>query len=739
MSRSRECCAQPGPLRTPGRWSAVIPRAAAGAVTGAAARVAATALAAAIFGCALTGTAQAAPPGWGPDRVPHLSGVICTGPAGSAALASWPSAATTAPAYAVAPVVAGPGGVGATQPAVNATAAVALDGPQSTALGYLLGRHGRATDPATVGDVAAAVEEHAGAPADASTAACLASGTGGISRRGADELWAEATRLAGPYTVRLTASSAKLVLGHSAVVTAVVTARSGAPVPGMTVSWDTSEPSARLGRDTAVTDEQGRASATITVQPGSRARAVPVEARAEVPGPPVLMSAPGAVSLVAAGDPRTISGSTQLPVDTTADPSLRLAADRTVVLPGATMHPQLTVSGMRGHSGTATLSVTGPLPIRAKTGCRTYHGGTPHAPSADTVSTPGTAVKGDGTVPGGPLTLARPGCYLVTSRIVTSDAIPQVDRSGGELVVAAAPVYPTITTSGHGVSTAGTLSAKVAVNGDLPATIADVHGTLAGPRMPNDGSCHTATFGSDGTPLSGAVRHGAAVVTTNAAVTAPGCYQFRVSGTIRVPALGTVAWSAPLTATTLVLRPVVSVVGLSASDVSAGGRISATVSVAGTWAQPGAVRLRLRRLPYNWRGCFGRDWTHAQPVGEPGPPLPTNGDGSYTVRSPAVPGEGCWTVVPVLTISANPAIWVPAAGPIDPMTAFTGMPDVAQADALHKPLDAGRDDGLRIVIAALGVLALLGAAVMCTLSMARRDLEADPPAGPGPLIVSPSA
>jgi len=635
--------------------------------------LAVAALSATALGSLLLADASATPPGWGPDHLRYRAGVVCTAPQGEVALASWPSAATGAPAFALGPVTAAADGAHAALPAVDQPATRPFTGAVATTVAALLSRDGTTRDPAVAAQVAGAILAHTASGEGVALAArCLAEQAGGVGA--ATALWTEAAGLAGPYTLRVHLPGTKLVLGEPAPVTAVVTAASGAPVPGMLVSFDAAEAGADLLQAVAVTDEHGIASTSLTVEPGSTLRIVHVRARAEVPGTPITMGAPGRVPLVAAGATRTLTSTGHATVDTTADPRLHTEVDRAVVLPGTAIRPTISVSGMRGHAGTASLSVSGPLPINAHRGCRDYAAGAPRSVSASATDTSRVDVPQDGSFATGPLTLTRPGCYVLSSAIATSNAIPNVHRRGDRALVAVAPVHVTAAPTGQGIAVAGRLTAIASVTGSVPAHLTDVAATLLGPRASDDGSCDGVRFPALGRPLTVTRASGGSRLASRPVITT-GCYEFRVLGTVQIPNLGSVplAWSGPVTATTLVLSPSTSVDGLSTSAVVAGGRLTAVVTVSDTWTQPGDLRLVLRHLSYDWRGCFGRDWTHATTAAETGPLSPTNGDGTYRVQTPAVPSDGCWTVVPVLTLSRNKRISITDTAPIDPMTAFTAL------------------------------------------------------------------
>lgn len=688
--------------------------------------LAVAALSAAALGSLLLADASAARPGWGPDHLPYRAGLVCADAKGEVALASWPSAATAAPAFALGPVTAAVNGAHATEPAVDQPATRPLAGPAAATVAALLAGHGGTRDPVVAAQVAGALLGHAagGAGVTALTAGCLTERAGGVGT--ATALWTEAARLAGPYTLRLHLPGTKLVLGRSAPVTAVVTAASGAPVPDLQVSFSPAETGAAVARGSAVTDAHGIASTSLIVQPGSTLRAVHLRARADVPGTPVTMTSPGRVPLVAAGAPRALTGAGRVLVDTTADPRLHTGVDRTVVLPGTPVRPTIAVSGLRGHAGAATLSVSGPLPIDAHRGCRGYAGGAlPPTPAATSgaMSPPRVDVPNDGTFAARPLTLTRPGCYVLSSAIATSNAIPNVRRQGDRAIVAVAPVHVSVAPSGQGVAVAGPLTALASVAGTVPARLTDVTAGLLGPRASDDGSCAAVHFPSYASPIT-ATRTRDGWRLASRPVTTTGCYGFRVLGTVQIPNLGSVplAWSGPVTATALVLSPTTSVDRLSTSAVVAGGRLTAAVTVSGSWTQPGALRLVLRHLPYDWRGCFGRDWTHASTASITGPLMPTNGDGTYRVQTPTVPSEGCWTVVPVLTLSRNKQLSLTDTAPIDPMTAFTALRPAASPVAQRLPLQLETSDGAgQILGAGAGMVVLLIVAVGSTLSIALRD------------------
>ncbi|HEY2300081.1 MAG TPA: Ig-like domain-containing protein [Jatrophihabitans sp.] len=662
----------------------------------------------AVLSALVVPTARATPPGWGPDAIPYRAGLVCTDTAGSSALVSWPSAATTAPAFALTPITADPTGTTVARPAVDTTSATPLADPGATALAALLARQGDTRNAATAAEVAAAVLDRG--TTDPRTAQCLSHGA---SAPAATALWAEAARLAGPYTVHADVAAAKLTLGRPAAVSAVVTSASGVPVPGVAVTFDSD---AHVSRASAVTDAAGRATTSLLVPAGSTARAARLVVHARVPGTPVVMTEPGAVSLVAAGADVAVTDTAVVPVDTTADPHMTISLDRTLVLPGTVVRPTVSVTGLRGHSGTTRLIVRGPLPLRDRH-CAAATRRQSH--SATVVNTPPVAVARDGSYPTGQMRMARPGCYRLTSRVATRDAIPNVRRTSGSQVITVAPVRVSVDPAGQGVSGTGRLSARVRVTG-LHARLTDVNATVVGPSPSNDGTCTGVTPHGAVTEMHATGSNDAPTV-TSAPLTMIGCYAVQVLGTVSIPGLGStpLAWSPPVSATTFVVDPAATLAGISTSAVTAGEQLHASVTVSGSWTQPGRLSLRLRYLPYDWRGCIGRDWSRARTVGPAGPDVVTTGDGTYSVTSPAVPSVGCWTVVPTLTLNRNRAISVGDAGD-DRTTAFTGLPAQAAPTAQHSELHV--DSGYaRVVGAGIAMVLLLIIAFARTVSLARED------------------
>jgi hypothetical protein len=388
------------------------------------------------------------------------------------------------------------------------------------------------------------------------------------------------------------------------------------------------------------------------------------------------------------------------------------------------------LAGMRGHSGTAGVSVVGPLSFRGASGCSGYDSGDwarAHSSSSVT-SAPTVAVAGDGSDPAGAITPVMPGCYLVTAAVSTSDAVPKVNRHSAGTVLAVAPLKVALASDRGGVSLPGQLQGSLTVQGSVPNRLTGLTGKLLGPRPSTDGSCVGLKWSAaqDAGPVTFAVTSTGADV-TSAPVTRIGCYAFQIAATLQIPGAGSVPISigGGTAATTFVLDPTTSVVDLSSSSAVSGRQVSASVTVSGSYTQAGAVQLQLLRLPYDWRGCFGRDWSHATVVTTgSAPSAPTEGDGTYSVASPKIPSSGCWTVLPAFSLKANPSVRVTQPAVVDATLAFTGVDATADSQP-RDPSDlvggAGDSQLWRSGLVMLGLL--LGAAMATTAIALRSDRD----------------
>ena len=457
-----------------------------------------------------------------------------------------------------------------------------------------------------------------------------------------------------------------------------------------------------------------------------------MHAKISLPITVVQLDASGATPLLAAATPEDVRAQGAVPVDTTADPVVQVEATPRLVLPGTAAEARLAIGGMRGHSGSATVTSIGPLAFRAGTGCTSYARGDWEKGTSHPVAT-GVAFTGDRTVPV-PLTslVGTKGCYLLQAKVVTTNATPEAsansDPADAAAVLGVAPVQVSASAAHDGLALRGPLAATLRVTGDVPARLSGASGALLGPRLADRGRCPAGGWdavASAGSLTATAVGDGATeAAVTSTGVNRDGCYLFRLATTVELPGIGSIPLE-DVTARALVLAPRLSVTYLSTHGVTVGGRVRATVTVTGTLQQHGALTLRLARLADDRDGCFGRDYRRADPVSDASTPqTTTTGDGSFVVTTPQVPSTGCWTVLPTLTLAGDPALRLDAAAPALSTVAFTAV----QPQHVEDFRGAGQtvDHAGRYVVAAIVAGVLVLGAIVATIRVAfavvrRRD------------------
>jgi hypothetical protein len=690
---------------------------------------------------------------WGPDLVAYSNGVICHTPTATTPLVAWSVQNVTGPAFALDPIL-GPaaGQIGSTTEPSSGSAlqrpvspgSDGLTAAQISTVAYLLASHGGDMQPNVVGEVAATVAS-VRSP-NPTAAACLAQHASGLDPATATGLWTTATRLAGPYTVTLRSGTRLLTLGQPAALTATVTAASGAPVPGMTVTFTAGAPAAGSATVQSITGADGAATAPLTVPMRSTAATVTATATVTAPVGLAAVESPGRVTVVTPAAPQTFTGHVTSPVDMTANPTVTPTLSRTLLLPGDDITAGLTVTGLHGHDGTATLAVLGPLPFRSHTGCATYTDRDWRtAPAGERTSVAGATapVSGDGPYTRLPVTFAAAGCYTVTGTVTTSNAVPNVTRTthyaAAGQTVTVAPITVTAAATGHGVAVAGRPAAIVTATGPTPVTVTHASGQLLGPLQPSYGTCPHTGWNTAPTvsAMTAAVnRPGSTVaISADTAVHAIGCYAYTLHATVHLPGLGDVAVaSTPGQSgnTVLLIAATAQVVNLSDQGAATGGSVTTTVTVSGTLTLPGTLHIQLRHLPYNDQGCLDRDWTRATAAPAQGtdPSVTTHGDGDYVLTTPPLPGDGCWAPVPVLTLTGNRAITIVGAPPSHEMVAITGLGTSNAAIAAQRPV-SDRYAAVRLILAILAFLIFLGVAVTATVVHACHDnarLNASPDA-----------
>lgn len=474
----------------------------------------------------------------------------------------------------------------------------------------------------------------------------------------AESLVASAAERAGPYTLSLSNATSPAVLGARNAITVHVTGSSGAPAAGVHVELDADADV--FGSDattTVTTGADGTATAPFVAPRGLAAESIGFQAIASVPiGLEAVTVVSGGgqryATALYADSAQTFTGQRSVPIDATADPHIRLSSSSTAGVEQAPIDLGVVVSGMRGHSGQAQVQVSGPAPLDAKTLC----GSGAAASDAVAYTSPLIEVVGDQTVDAGTWTPAHAGCYRVQAKLATSDAVPEARADSGAVTVTVLDSTATFTTQ-HTVISPGAVSGSLA--------IAHSHGLggtatllVRGPATPHSGDCSSVDWSKQpartvaGKPVRG--DHKYAVRTS--AITAPGCYL--VAGTVGLPVPGGIARVPIRLASTdgllYLLHPSLT---LTADRIwsESPNPVATHVVVTGTYGQAGTLRVEMLHAPPGSRGCRDVSFAGADADGA-GPNVPVKGDGSYAVTSGPTPHNGCYSLVPSVTMTANPAV-----------------------------------------------------------------------------------
>jgi hypothetical protein len=598
---------------------------------------------------------------WGAAHSAYLDGLVCSAGIRTAPLAAW-DFGTGAPAFLTRPV---------TSDGVTDSAALpfASPGPQDVSpvlpgdLGFttasdiatyarLLDRFG--TGPAgQVAGVARAVMVHTAT--DAPDCAGTADAAGLLDRAGA---------AAGPYSIAVTTTPRLVVPGTTATITATVTGGSGAPAPGIPVTFAAT--GLTLDGRPAVTDPAGQAHVSVTTPTGSGSSG-PFDVTASVRAPVGLVristtTAPTATDpggataeAIAPAAPETVAAHGSVAVDPSADPTITAGFDAGAVAVGHPVIPHAVVHGLRGHTGTVDLTVLGPVPPDAhgQCGAATFDASSPAAYTTDPIAT-----VGDRTVNGTPWTPEQPGCYAARAAVTTVDAVPEVTATSKAAGAALAVIAATLTLAPpHPVVGAGpaTVVATAARVGDAGHRL---WARLDGPVTPGaGGSC--ATVGWSGATRSAridAVATGTQPATLQSApMSTPGCYRW--IATLLVDLDSTTVPVDAVSPGVLLVRPQLAVTSDRTWTVSPGA-VAAHVSVTGTYGRPVHVSVQLRYAARPDTGCRAATWNQA-PLSRPGTAYAVSAVGlPVAVESGPTSRTGCYLPVATLVLDANPAVTV---------------------------------------------------------------------------------
>ena len=686
------------------------------------------------IGAAVTATVaatvltQAAPASadtpWGTTGASYRSGVVCALPDGRrVALASWVVDGATA--FSTADVVAR----GATYGAAPRTGAATdlapgtrgLAAAQLAALAYLIGHPGAGT-PTQVAETSALVARSFGG--GAAQQACL--GRQGTSAAGAAALSQAAQRFAGPYTVQVSGAQARP--GSNAPLTATVLSASGAPTPGIEVTFAVGATQAA-----ATTGQDGRATAHMTAP----AVATPLVATATAPTDVRLIaSSPASVTV---GAPRTAVGRASIVPVLHPSPHLTVSggADTAgaggLVLAGGTLTPTATVTGSAGYSGTGTIAVVGPVTVPGGGTCSTAS-----FAGAPTVWTGTFAFAGDGPQAAGRTGGLQPGCYAFTGNATTTDSSPAVTvRAAADPATAVGVSSVQLTqTAGSGLARTGSLAVTITAAAATGAQVTSTVTTYGPLPAGTSGRCDMAWTGARvltrSAPVSlaaqGADRLTATVRT--APVTATGCYALVARSTVTQNGRSAVVSAAPGApgTTVTVIAPALDVTN-SAYDGRQGVPMTGTVRVTGTYGFAGQVAVGLVSAPAPITGCHGITFPATTVAPADSITMPTTGDGDYRFRSPVPSQNRCYGVVATLAMSADTAVRVAAPAPGADAVFLAGAVVRAPADIEVRAAAASAPTRQLVVLGVAGVVVLVIALSLMIAAAVSGERKPDPRAG----------
>jgi hypothetical protein len=683
---------------------------------------------------------------WGVGGYTYVNGVVCdAAPSTTVPLVSWALGGSADPAFLTQGIESSAGLDTGAPPVASlglqseSEVTAGTDGYASTADiaagAYLISKWGSDPSAARVAEVSSLIGNLSGYQ---DAANCLSSGQDGLSATEAATMKSQADRYAGPYTVDVTATAASgavAAAGARAELAATVTSASGVPVPGLAVSF--SAPGVTLSALTSTTDAAGVANSTLEQQPGSPVAAQPVLVTASLSASTgldsVTVNAP-----VAAGSTLPVPAVYLAPANTysatvlapavplaAADPTVLTTTSVRAAVPGTSVRASLSLTGMNGHRASVVVSVAGPLPLGTGESCAAISQGQWAAAvasgSAPVTTRLALSVTGDGVTPGPEFTPAAPGCYTTAAQLGTTDETPVVVREpvyglpAGSVTVLPAEV--SIAVAHGGISGAGAIGSVLAVQGSTSKS-GTVSVTVYGPLAAVRGSCAGLVW--SGAPVSASVALTAFAgdgryLLASTPVRVPGCYALGAQVTLQLGALGQLQLATspgPAGTTALLLAPSI-VLDAAASWLPMSGQMHASASIYGTFTQPGAVRAQLLWLPAQPLGCQAGDWSKAA-VLSTGTAVTVAGDGTYAVVAPAATKVGCYSMVPVLTLSADPALVI-AGPPGAPQSLFLA---VAGSSGV---LDAGHSLGSergRVIATLAGIGVLLLAALGRTALLA---------------------
>ena len=175
-----------------------------------------------------------------------------------------------------------------------------------------------------------------------------------------------------------------------------------------------------------------------------------------------------------------------MPVDLTADPHIALSLPADTVVTNHAVHLGAQVSGMRGHTGEAHITASGPEPLDKSSLCANVATGADLETAYDSGD---IDISADDSVTANTWTPTKPGCYVVRSHIETTNAVPPAQAQGQTFVVTVLDSTSTLSTA-HTLIGSRLAVAKVHLDHSYGLS-GTAHVRVRGPLHPAGNDCST--------------------------------------------------------------------------------------------------------------------------------------------------------------------------------------------------------------------------------------------------------
>jgi hypothetical protein len=606
---------------------------------------------------------SAATPGtWGVQQATYVDGMVCSNGSVTSPLAAWNFGDTgldflldpvTSSGFTDSALLPQPGSPGRLVTPVSPGQYGMGSAADVATYAALISVFGTGPDP-DAAEVARAILDNAGAGAVPNC----------VSAAAAQSLVTEAARLAGPYTVTAAPATSPAAAGGAGVLNVRVTNSFGQPVPGAAVAASSPVPIFAGGAATAAaaTDATGTAHVPFTVPQDNTLASVPITATAAVSVGLEAVTAGGVfgqryASAVYADPPVDYSANVTLPISQGAAPVLTSGLGSTAITQGTALALSEQLTGMFGHTGHVTFTITGPLKLDPTTLCMKITAAS-FAANTPTAATSNLDVIGDSVITGGNWQPTTIGCYLLKTVIATTNATPPATAAAKPAVLTVLDTKAAATPAHIVFGPGGAVSETVQVTHSYqrPGTLST---RILGPITPGNGDCRGADW-SKVKPATIAPTNttgdGNFTIATGA-LPKVGCYQLQTALVLAIAPHLTAR--VPLTSSAVngvfyVLQPTVTAAAQATSVVSPAS-VHVAVTVLNTFGLAGQVRVRMLHTVADQFGCRQADFSHATVVAT-GAPVPTSGDGTVTATSAATSALGCYALVPTLVMDANSTV-----------------------------------------------------------------------------------